>query len=148
MTADQVESEVARLRGLPPVALRARWRAITGRSLPKGISGPLLVRLLAYRIQADAFGGLSPETERLLGQIGSGRAVPLPERRENPGTVLVREWNGTRHHVMVLKGGFGWNGETYRSLSELAFAITGTKWSGPRFFGLKSKGSQESRGPG
>jgi hypothetical protein len=138
-TSEQVDQEVARLRGLGSGALRARWRTLTGKPLSKSVSGPLLLRLLAYRIQAGAFGDLSPETVRLLDAIGAGRAVSPPERRESAGTVMIREWNGVRHHVMALKNGYGWNGGTYGSLSEVAFAITGTKWSGPRFFGLKSK---------
>ena len=142
-----VEAEVARLRDLDPVALRARWRTVTGRAAPKGISASLLLRMLAYRVQADAMGDLSRESARVLDAIGSGQPVPLPIRQESPGTVLVREWNGVRHHVMVLKGGFSWNGESYRSLSEVALAITGTKWSGPRFFGIKGRmiGSQDRR---
>ena len=134
----QVEEEIARLRDLDPVALRARWRATTGRAAPKHVSAPLLLRMLAYRIQEDAFGGLGRESARVLEQIRGGRTVPLPVRRQNLGTVLVREWSGVRHHVMAVKDGFSWGGETYGSLSEVAFAITGTKWSGPRFFGTPS----------
>ena len=137
MTGTQIEQEIARLRELPAAALGARWRALTGKRSPTGISPGLLVRLIAYRVQADAFGDLSSATSRLLKEVGDGRPVPLPERREGPGTILVREWRGIRHSVAVQKEGFSWNGTTYRSLSEVAFAITGTKWSGPRFFGLK-----------
>ena len=139
VTEAEISREVARLRDLGPAELRARWRALTGKPLPKGVSSPLLLRVLAYRIQASAFGDLSPETLRLLDRIGGGGAVPMPERRESPGTVLVREWNGVRHHVMALKSGYGWNGDTYRSLSEVARAITGTRWNGWLFFGLKNR---------
>lgn len=134
-----VEDEVARLRGLDLVGLRARWRAVSGNPAPRHLSAPLLLRLLAYRIQADAFGDLSRENERLLRRIGDGAPVPAPVRQQSLGTVLVREWNGERHHVIVVKDGFAWNGETYRSLSEAAFAITGTRWSGPRFFGIRAR---------
>ena len=142
MTETEIEQEVARLRDLSSAALRARWRALTGTRLPKGVSSALVIRLIAYRIQASAFGDLSTATTRLLKAVGEGRPVPLPERREGPGTVLVREWRGVRHHVVVQKQGFGWNGACYGSLSEVAFAITGTKWSGPRFFGLKQAGQK------
>ncbi|WP_375462166.1 DUF2924 domain-containing protein [uncultured Enterovirga sp.] len=145
-TIQEVEDEVARLRDLDPVALRARWRAVTGRMAPKGASTSLLLRLLAYRVQAEAFGDLSRESARVLDAIGTGRPVPLPVRRESPGTVLVREWNGVRHHVMAVKDGFAWNGGTYRSLSEVACAITGTRWSGPRFFGIKVRPGSQDQG--
>ena len=138
-TVSEVEGEVARLRGLDPAALRARWRAVTGKPAPRHVSAPLLLRVLAYRVQAEAFGELSRESVRMLQRIGEGGTVPLPPRRQGLGTVLVREWKGVRHHVMKVKGGFAWNGETYRSLSEVAFAITGTRWSGPRFFGTKDR---------
>lgn len=142
-TAD-VEAEVARLRGLDAVALRARWRTLTGRAAPRHVSGPLLLRLLAYRIQAQALGDLSRESLRLLERVADGHAVPPPVSRERPGTVLVREWKGVRHHVMAMPDGFAWNGGTYRSLSEVALAITGTKWSGPRFFGIRQAPQQGS----
>ncbi|MGA0598825.1 DUF2924 domain-containing protein [Enterovirga sp. CN4-39] len=140
-----VEAEVASLRDLDAVALRARWRALTGKPAPRHVSAALLLRMLAYRIQAEAFGDLSRESVRLLHRIGEGGAVPVPERQEKPGTVLVREWQGVRHHVMTLSEGFAWNGGTYGSLSEVALAITGTKWSGPRFFGLRQK--ENVKGP-
>lgn len=136
----EVEDEVARLRDLDLVELRARFRAVTGKRASR-LPRHLLIRTLGYRLQARAFGGLSRESIRLLDRIADGIAVPPPVRQEGPGTVLVREWNGVRYHVMIVKGGFAWNGATYRSLSEVAFAITGTKWSGPRFFGLKGKAS-------
>ena len=103
-------------------------------------------RALAYRIQAHAFGDLTPESVRLLDRIGAreGASVPAPVRAVRPGTVMVREWNGVRHHVMADRDGYSWNGERYRSLSEVAHAITGTRWSGPRFFGLRT-GSQDER---
>ena len=143
--ASRLDEEVARLRDLDPVALRARWRAITGRAAPRQVSAGLLLRLLAYRVQADAHGDLPRESQRLLAQIGEGRAVQPPVRREAPGSVLVREWNGVRHHVIAVPDGFAWNGGSYTSLSEVAQAITGTRWSGPRFFGVGKPGSQDRR---
>lgn len=112
------------------------------------------IRLIAYRIPANAFGNLDKESVQLLRQIAEQRAmgkvgagVPTLESLNissrgakglAPGTVIGREHGGTMHHVLVLADGFAWNGTTYRSLSEVAFAITGTRWNGLRFFGLKT----------
>jgi len=109
--------------------------------------------MLAYRLQAEAMGDLDAETVRFLKQVdlapSKQAAVPLMqafERRTrdlSPGTVLTREWSGQHHRVMVLDGGFVWEGRTYSSLSEVAKVITGTKWNGPRFFGLRDKKNAE-----
>ena len=102
----------------------------------------LLQRILAYRIQADAAGDLDPTTIKLLDRLGRGEIseIPLPELRAvKPGTLLVREWEGTLQRVVVLESGFAWNGGTYESLSKVARAITGTNWNGPRFFGLRDR---------
>src|SRR5215208_4910860 len=108
------------------------------RDLPRA----LLLRILAYRIQADAAGDLDPTTIKLLDRLGRGEIseIPLPELRAiKPGTLLVREWEGTLQRVVVLESGFAWNGRTYESLSKVARAITGTNWNGPRFFGLRDR---------
>ena len=139
MTLADVEAEVAGLRDIDLAALRARWRVVAGRPVSKSLSRHVLVRLLAYQLQARLLGDLSRKSVRFLDRIG-GEAVapPPPTASARAGTVLVREWNGVRHHVMAVAGGYAWNGGTFRSLSEVARAITGTKWSGPRFFGLPS----------
>ena len=105
--------------------------------------------MLAYRVQAAALGDLDRATVRLLARIASeGRSskreeVPVPDRVGlRPGTVLVREWEGGSQRVMVMADGYAWNGTTHRSLSQVARAITGTRWNGPRFFGLR-----DSRAP-
>jgi hypothetical protein len=104
--------------------------------------------MVAYRIQADALGDLDAQTIRHLEAInGAGpvKANSLSEafsqrrRLLSPGTVLTREWNGQMHRVMVVDGGFAFDGRTHDSLSSIAFAIIGTKWNGPRFFGLRDK---------
>ena len=105
--------------------------------------------ILAYKIQADRFGDLDHETRKALDKTGtketgpaiSARLMSFDQKRAGlaPGTVLVREWNRQSHRVMVMADGFAWNGKTYDSLSKVAFAITGTKWNGPRFFGLRDK---------
>ena len=104
-------------------------------------------------MQADRLGDLDTATRRLLDRIASGsaevRRVPTGLTRSRtelrPGTLLVREWNGHPQRVMVLADGFAWNGNTYRSLSEVAHAMTGTRWSGPRFFGVRNRVPAEVR---
>lgn len=107
--------------------------------------------MIAYRIQAEALGDLDAETLRYLKTIqNTGSPVEaitlmdtFSQRRRtlSPGTVLTREWKDRIHRVMVVDGGFAFDGRTYDSLSNIAFAITGTKWNGPRFFGLRDKSS-------
>ena len=143
--------EIARLRDLDVGALRSRWHAVFGRRAPPHLPRHLLFRVLAYRLQADHLGDLDGESQRLLDRSESPekagqRAVDLDRRTRDlkPGTVLGREWKGQMQRVAVLADGFTWNGKTYPSLSKLAFAITGTRWNGPRFFGLRDKPSKRS----
>ena len=146
-----LDVEIGRLRDLDVGELRSRWHTVFGRRPPPGLPRHLLFRVLAYRLQADQLGDLDRECERLLDRSGSPenagrRAVDLDRRTADlrPGTVLGREWNGQMHRVAVLADGFAWNGKTYPSLSKVAFAITGTRWSGPKFFGLRDKLSKEA----
>ena len=149
-----VEAEIARLRDLDAKVLRARWRTCFGQDAPTHVARHLLFAMLAYRLQAEAMGDLDAETVRFLRQVdlapSKQAAVPLTqafERRTrtlSPGTVLTREWSGGHHSVTVLDRGFVWEGRTYGSLSEIAKAITGTKWNGPRFFGLRDKKHTET----
>jgi hypothetical protein len=144
-----VEAEIARLRGLDAKALRARWRTSFGQDAPTHLARHLLFAMLAYRLQAEAMGDLDVATVRFLKQVDLApcklAAVPLTKafeqrtRELSPGTVLTREWGGQHHRVMVLDGGFVWEGRPYSSLTEIAKAITGAKWNGPRFFGLRGK---------
>jgi Protein of unknown function (DUF2924) len=109
----------------------------------------LLFAVIAYHLQADRFGDLDHATKQVLDRANSKKAGPtmssrlasLDRKRTelSPGTVLVREWDRQSQRVMVVANGFAWNGQTYDSLSKVAFAITGTKWNGPRFFGLRDK---------
>jgi DUF2924 family protein len=147
--ADTLEAGIAQLRGLGLEGLRARWRSVNGRSAPPHLPQHLLLRLLAYRLQAEAHGDLDKATIRYLEKIAKAGAahrkanagepmpgIALPDAGSvQPGTLFVREWDGVQHRVMALGDGFAWNGTTYRSLSQVARAITGTRWSGPRFFG-------------
>src|SRR3981081_1207743 len=143
-----VDDEIVHLRGLDLKGLRARWRSVLQRPAPDHLPRHLLFAIIAYRIQVDRFGDLDHETRQLLERTGDGigygmsaRLVSFDQKRTEltPGTVLVREWDGQSQRVMVLSDGFAWNGQTYDSLSKVAFAITGTRWNGPRFFGLREK---------
>ncbi len=144
-----IEDEIAHLRGLDLKGLRARWQSVLQRPAPGHLPRHLLFGIIAYRIQADRFGDLDHETRQLLDRIGtkesgtamSARLVSFDQKRTEltPGTVLVREWDRRSQRVMVMSDGFAWNGQTYDSLSKVAFAITGTNWNGPRFFGLRGK---------
>src|SRR5262245_7378031 len=129
-----IEAEIAHLRSLALDALRRHWRVIFGRTPPADLSKDLLGRMVAYRLQERAFGGLDRESLRFLD--GLARQGGSPRRRLKPGTVLVRDYQGQRHTVTVVSDGFDWQGATYPSLSAIARAITGTAWSGPRFFAL------------
>src|ERR1700730_10087421 len=150
-----VEAELDRLALMPIVQLRLSYREMFRGDPPKAFGPDLLRRSIAHRTQEKAYGGLSRSAQRLLDQLMKSYAAKpngklvLP-RRIKPGSVLVREWNGKSHHVMVLADGFAYDGETYTNLSEIAVLITGTRWNGPRFFGLRSKTqeSDEPVGPG
>jgi hypothetical protein len=148
-TKTSVEEEIAHLRGLDLKGLRARWHSVFQRPAPAHLPRHLLFAIIAYRIQADRLGDLDHETMQVLdrkdsretGAAMSARLVSFDQKRTEltPGTVLVREWDRQSQRVMVMSDGFAWNGQTYDSLSKVAFAITGTKWNGPRFFGLRDK---------
>lgn len=128
------------------VQLRLVWRNETGRRAPPTLPRHLLIRMLAYRIQANRLGDLDAlVTKRLTRRaVGGGRSkdgkaaarVESGSRSLKPGSVLVREWKNELHSVTVTSDGFQWRGREYSSLSTVAKAITGTAWSGPRFFGL------------
>ncbi len=137
----EMAREVAGLATLNAKALKEKWLTLCGAAPPPGLSRPWMIRALAYHIQEQALGGLKPATRRFLRQFAAdadaGQTSPArPSRTVQPDTVLVREWHGTSHRVTVLETGCSWRGRRYRSLSEVARAITGTRWSGPRFFGL------------
>ena len=148
-TKTSLEDEIAHLRGLDLGGLRARWQSVFQRPAPAHLTRHLLFAVIAYRLQADRFGHLDHETRQVLdrtdakdtGAVMSARLASFDQKRTelSPGTVLVREWDRRSQQVMVMAEGFAWNGQTYDSLSKVAFAITGTKWSGPRFFGLRDK---------
>jgi hypothetical protein len=126
-----------------PDILRRRWRSVFGRPAPTGLSRPLMIRILRWREQINRLGDIDARTRAALaaarntdesveGSSARTRSDPGPR----PGSVLVREHAGVLHRVMVLDKGYAWNGRSFASLSAAAFAITGTKWNGRRFFGL------------
>ena len=151
-TITPIGDEIAHLRGLDLKGLRARWLSVFQRPPPAHLGRHLLFSIIAYRIQADRFGDLDLETRQLLDRTEvmesrsamSVRLMGFDQKRTEltPGTVLVRDWNQQSQRVMVMADGFAWNGQTYDSLSKVAFAITGTKWNGPRFFGMRDKGDR------
>ena len=143
MTGSGFEQKIAKLAYLTRSVLVVRWQAIYRTDPPKGISRRLLIRAIAYEMQAKQYGGLKPAIDRRLRMIANGTAGGDHGGRKatpalQPGARLVREWNGVSHVVDAIEGGFIWNGDRYRSLSAIARAITGARWSGPRFFGLNS----------
>jgi hypothetical protein len=143
-----VEAELDRLPAMPIADLRKRYREVFRSEPPKAFGPDLLRRSIAHRIQEKAYGALPAATRRLLDQlVKAAMAKPngrleLP-RRIKPGSELVRTWKGKSYRVMVLANGFAYDGKTFASLSEIASEITGTRWSGPRFFGLRSTSNRE-----
>ena len=141
-----VLSIVANLEGLDLNGLRRQWRAHLGGEPPAHLPRWLLMRVLAHRLQSDAFGGPDKSMRRIL-RFGKEDGVGAPFDRRVPqtrdgvglkaGALLVREWKGRLERVMILEEGFAWNGQTFGSLSQIAKAMTGTNWNGHRFFGLR-----------
>ena len=150
---DAISRELASLRSLPIKELKQRWRSLYDSGPPLRISRELLTRAVAYRIQEQALGGLKPSTRRLLERLArdarSGRPLKLSTcAPASAGTVLMRAWQGITHEVKVLDRGVLYKRKRYRSLSEVARLITGSRWSGPLFFGLHSKPQEAAnRGP-
>jgi hypothetical protein len=150
-TDPAVVDELDRLAVMPIVQLRTRYREVLKSDPPQAFGPDLLRRSIAHRIQEKAYGGLSRSAQRLLDQMmkayvarPNGKIV-LP-RRIKPGSVLVRAWKGKSHRVTVLADGFAYDGKSFANLSEIAGLVTGTRWNGPRFFGLRSK-TQENDEP-
>ncbi len=135
----EVAREIADLDELDRESLIARWRAAYGAPPPRKLSRALLEKALAYEIQCSAFGDLSIATKRALRAAAASKSGSTGPRPLNPGARLIREWNGVVHEVDVTGDRYIWQGQTYRSLTAIARAITGTKWSGPRFFGLSGR---------
>ena len=145
--AEDLEKQIAALSSRPRSELVEEWVRIYGRPPPKYIKRGLIERAISWHMQAKVYGRLKPEIRRYLLQVAEANAAKVAKAdaekakgeiavpaRFRPGMRLVREWNGTTHTVDVLDKGFAWNGKLYSSLSPIARAITGARWSGPRFF--------------
>ena len=146
MKAD-LDAQLGRLPTLKTGELRALWNETFGITPHPKLRRELLIPILAYRLQEKALGGREPSTLRRLravaGEMGEGkRPATAPRLSPRPGTRMVRQWQGKLHEVITLESGFMYDGQKYRSLSEIARVITGTRWSGPAFFGLKKRKSE------
>ena len=131
-----IDEQLAALATMSPVQLREHWVSVAGPVVPR-VSANMLRLALGYELQAKAYGGLSRVTQQKLGQLARAKTVSVPVQS---GMRLVRAWNGRTHIVVIGEDGvIRWNERDWRSLSEVARAITGTRWSGPAFFGLKKR---------
>lgn len=134
-------SDLASLHDLAHNELKERWSDLFGSACPSRTSRNILVHAIAYRIQERALGGLDPSTlrrfDRAAADLAAGRNPAPLAPKIKPGTRLLREWQGRVHEVIVLEKGVEYRGEPWPSLSAVAREITGARWSGPRFFGLK-----------
>jgi hypothetical protein len=140
--AIDIAKALVRLSELTIFELRGEWQRLHRMPPPMRLSRDLLTRGITYKLQERAYGGLSTATARKLEQVAAdplsrGAAKPAPPISLKPGTLLVREWRGVTHMVLIRADGIEWRGQRYRSLSVVARKITGARWSGPRFFGLK-----------
>jgi hypothetical protein len=145
-----LEVQLARLTTLSSAALRAEWRQLYRYPAPD-MSADLLRRGIAWRMQERASGGLPPAVQREIARLmrevdRTGEAVPASTSRIKAGTWLVRDWGDDSHHVLVLDDGYLYRERRYRSLTSIASEITGTHWSGPRFFGLKIRAKESAVG--
>ena len=136
--------KLAALADLDAASLRAEWRRLYRSHPPRHIRRDLLVLAIAWKLQERVYGGLTAAQKRKLADIAeelrkNGNLSTGPAIRMKPGLRLVREWRGETHTVLVLEDGFEWNGQRRCSLSAIAREITGTRWSGPLFFGLKPR---------
>lgn len=150
--AKSISGRVAKLHTLSRQQLLELWQKLYQRAAPTGIRRELLVPLLAYRIQEQAYGGLKPSTRSELRRVARDLEKPRGSNerktrtRIKPGTRLVREWRSEIHEVAITETGFEYRGSSYSSLSKIACKITGTRWSGPAFFGL-NQGKSNSGSP-
>jgi hypothetical protein len=142
-SSQNLEQEVSDLLTLDIVGLRGKWSALFVADPPSRLGRTLLIGAIAYRLQEKALGGLKPSAQRALDRVcdqpGDSGPTRIAKTKVNAGTVLIREWRGVRHRVTVLDHDVVYRGRRYRSLSEVARAITGTHWSGPVFFGLRQR---------
>jgi hypothetical protein len=136
-----LEAEISRIRALGLHELRSLWRSTFHTPPPPPFTKDLIARFICWHIQEQGLGGLDHKATKLLEGLARGHK-PGADRRLKVGTVLVREYQGERHTVTVVSDGYAWRDVTYASLSTIARAITGTAWSGPRFFGVRAVGNR------
>jgi hypothetical protein len=142
--AIDIAQALVRLSEVTIFELRGEWRRLHRMPPPMRLSRDLLTRGITYKLQERAYGGLSTATARKLEQASAdpqsrGAAKPAPPISLKPGTRLVREWRGVTHTALIHADGIEWRGQRYRSLTVVARKITGARWSGPRFFGLRRR---------
>ena len=140
--AETLGIELARIRAMDIDQLRAAWREAFASDPPPAFSKDLLARAIAFHAQQKALGGLPSATARLLRSLIKPGVEP--PRQVKVGSVIVREHQGVVHEVLAVPGGFCWQGKTYDSLSTIAKKITGTRWNGPRFFGLRANRDRQT----
>jgi hypothetical protein len=140
---EDLAREVTQLSARNTATLRAKWAALFGAAPSHRLGRRFMRRAIAYRLQESMFGGLKPSTERLLDRVcdteGKTTLEHIAKPRAGAGTVLIREWHGVSHRVTMLDEEVMYQGRRYKSLSEVARLITGTRWSGPLFFRLKRR---------
>jgi DUF2924 family protein len=146
--SERLAQELKDLETLGDDELKDRWRSLYGTKLPPKIHRSLLIAAVAHRMQENALGALKSSVRRHLMQAANNPATrrlspQLPSLRPRAGTVLVRDWGGVTHQARVLEDGILFRSNRYKSLSEVARVITGSRWSGPLFFGLKSVREQK-----
>ena len=151
LNPETIDHEIRNLIGASRRRLKQTWRSLYGTKAPERMSEDHLKRAIAYRLQERVFGGLSSATRRLLEQVAGDGSVQRSGRSRSktkvrPGTLLVREWHGKTHQVTVVENGVIYRDRSYRSLSEVAHLITGVRWSGPLFFGLRAVFKDERNG--
>jgi hypothetical protein len=148
---ESTSREIGDLIDLNVSELKDRWRSAYGTEPPPRSSRKLLISAIAYRMQERAFGGLKPSVRRLLERASEDACErrtlrTRPVTRASSGTVLIRDWQGKSHHVTVVDRGVLYRKKNYRSLSQVARVITGCRWSGPLFFGLRGRSKERTRG--
>jgi hypothetical protein len=146
----RLEEELAALATMSPAQLRDKWQRVY-REPPPPFAPDLLARGIAYRLQEKVYGKLPTATRREIERLQrqyerTGEVLTETCATTKPGTVLIREWKQERHHVLILEDGYLYRDRRYSSLSQIANEITGVRWSGPRFFGLRRGGGAKAAG--
>jgi hypothetical protein len=149
--SQELEQELKALEARGDDELKNLWRSLYGTKPPQKIHRSLLIAAVAHRMQENALGALKSSVRRHLMQVADNPASPRPSPhyqslRPRAGTVLVRDWGGVTHQAKVLEDGILFRTKRYKSLSEVARVITGSRWSGPLFFGLKSAAKEQNHG--